>query len=75
MYVDPSTKQAALSLLPHLQTMSLPSPTPMLSQLFEAAKVRRVHSGLGLLLELPLGPEEEGAAMATCAGEVGGWRI
>ena len=54
LYVDPATKTVGLSLLPHLQALQLPSPTPMLGQLFEGAKVRGVYPGLGLLLELSL---------------------
>ncbi|GAX80532.1 hypothetical protein CEUSTIGMA_g7970.t1 [Chlamydomonas eustigma] len=64
LYIDPITKQAGLSILPHLVGLTLPSPTPMLGQLFQEAKVRRVHAGLGLLLELPLDGEER------CAGFV-----
>ena len=68
--MDPQTKQAGLSLLPHLQSLVLPSPTPMLGQLFDGtAKVKRVFVGLGLLLELPMGSQEGGGEEAFCAGE------
>jgi hypothetical protein len=69
LYVDPQTKQAGLSLLPHLQSLTLPSPTPMLGQLFDGnAKVKRVFVGLGLLLELPMGSQQGGGEETRCAG-------
>ena len=73
--MDPVTKQAGLSLLPHLQLLTLPSPTPMLGQLFDGtAKIMRVFNGLGLLLELPMGEQAGGGKEATCAGERGSRR-
>ncbi|KAG1654779.1 hypothetical protein FOA52_007439 [Chlamydomonas sp. UWO 241] len=69
LYVDPVAKSCGLSLLPHLASLTLPSPTPMLGQLFEAALVRRVHPGLGLLLELPMeGDDDSGSS--SCSGFV-----
>ncbi|KAG2498018.1 hypothetical protein HYH03_004276 [Edaphochlamys debaryana] len=55
LYVDPSAKRAGLSLLPHLLSLTLPSPVPMLGSVFSDAQVVRIDpaGGPGLLLRLP----------------------
>lgn len=63
IYVDPSTKRAGLSLLPHLLNVRMPAAVPMLGEVFDAAVVRRVEPALGLFLELP-----RAAAAAAEAG-------
>ncbi|MEW5309980.1 MAG: hypothetical protein WDW38_001818 [Sanguina aurantia] len=63
LYVDPANKKVGLSLLPHLLSRSLPSPIPQLGAVYEGAVVRRVDTGLGLLLEFPLG-------LSPCGGYV-----
>ncbi len=65
LYVDPTTKRAGLSLLPHLMALSLPSPVPMLGSVFPDAEVQRVElGGPGLLMRLPGLPE--GPVPAYC---------
>ncbi len=65
LYVDPTTKRAGLSLLPHLVALSLPSPVPMLGSVFPDAEVQRVElGGPGLLMRLPGLPE--GPVPAYC---------
>jgi len=53
LYVNPTSKEVGLSLLPHLIDMTLPSPVPLMGQVFENARVLRVDNGLGVMLELP----------------------
>jgi rRNA biogenesis protein RRP5 len=52
LYVDAAAKRVGLSLQRHLLDAALPSTFPLMGQVFEAAEVRRVDPGLGLLLDL-----------------------
>lgn len=68
LFVDPATKRVGLSLHRHLLAFSLPPNFPALGQVFEAAVVRRVDPGLGLMLELPAAAAGEGGEGAAAPG-------
>lgn len=66
LYVDLTLKRASLSLLPHLISLSLPSPVPVLGSVFQEAEVLRLEEGGGPGLLLRLDGLAEGPVAAYC---------